>query len=74
MVAGIHAVGLRGDQVRRVDWWEDAGFGDDVRLQAAELVAFDVLEPPLRSRGGIGEAARSQRGFALEARQFLVHH
>jgi hypothetical protein len=45
--------------VRQVDWWEDAGFSDDVRLQAAELVAFDVLEPALRSRGGIGEAARA---------------
>jgi hypothetical protein len=35
------------------------GFSDDLRLQAAELVAFDVLEPALRSRGGIGEAARA---------------
>jgi hypothetical protein len=55
----MQAVGLRADHVRQVDWWEDAGFSDDVRLQAAELVAFDVLEPALRSRGGIGEAARA---------------
>ena len=59
VVAGIQAVGLRADHVRQVDWWEDAGFSDDVRLQAAELVAFDVLEPALRSRGGIAEAARA---------------
>jgi hypothetical protein len=59
VVAGIQAVGLRAEHVRQVDWSEDAGFSDDERLQAVEVVAFDVLEPALRSRGGIGEAARA---------------
>jgi hypothetical protein len=37
--------------------WEHPSLADRVALAAAELVAFDVLEPPMRSRGGITAAA-----------------
>jgi hypothetical protein len=39
------------DAVRLVRWWEDARFEDADQLHAAELIAFDVLDPALRSRG-----------------------
>jgi hypothetical protein len=59
VTTGTTAVGLNPDHVRAVSWWEHPDFGDRVRLEAAELVAFDVLEPALRSRGGITAAARA---------------
>lgn len=54
---GTTATALIPDHVREVVWWEHARFVESVVLQAAELVAFDVLEPALRSRGGIGAHA-----------------
>jgi len=54
------AVRLHPDHVSAVAWWEHPSFGDRVVLAAAELVAFDVLEPTMRSRGGITAAARQR--------------
>jgi hypothetical protein len=51
------AVRLHPDYVTAVAWWEHAAFTDEIALAAAELVAFDVLEPRMRSRGGITATA-----------------
>jgi hypothetical protein len=43
-------------------------------LEAAELVAFDVLEPSLRSRGGITDRAKQvygDDGFRVQMRALL---
>lgn len=45
------------DYIRYVEWWEHEYFSDDARRHAAELVAFDVFEPVLRSRGNPTRAA-----------------
>jgi hypothetical protein len=56
-VSGASAAGINIDRVRYVDWRNDPRFADaDVR-HAAELVAFDVLEPTLRSRGAPRQTA-----------------
>jgi hypothetical protein len=39
-------------------WWEHSAFAERIRIEAAELVAFEVLEPTLRSRGAIRTEAR----------------
>lgn len=52
------AVGLNPDQVTELRWWTDASFADRSQLEAAELVAFDALEPALRSRGRVQEPSR----------------
>jgi hypothetical protein len=44
--------------VTEVCWWEHPDFGERDVLEAAELVAFHVLEPALRSRGGITDRAK----------------
>ena len=54
------AVRLHPDYVSAVAWWEHPSFADALSLAAAELVAFDVLEPRMRSRGGITEAAQAK--------------
>jgi hypothetical protein len=62
VATGTTAVGLHPDHVPEVWWWEHPTFADRARLLAAELVAFDTIEPALRSRGGIEQAAYQQYG------------
>lgn len=57
-VTGAAAVALIPDNVAEVRWWEHPSFADRAALEAAELVAFDVLEPALRSRGRVQGRAR----------------
>jgi hypothetical protein len=75
VVTGTSAVGLNPDLVSEVRWWEHPEFKDRGALEAAELVAFEVCDPALRSRG-----ARSVRAgifladpaFHLEMRSLFV--
>lgn len=50
-IAAAAAVRLDLEYVRYVEWWEHEDFSDENKRHAAELVAFDVFEPVLRSRG-----------------------
>lgn len=52
------AVRLHPEQISAVMWWEHPSFADRVGLEAAELVAFDMLQPTMRSRGGLRRAQR----------------
>jgi hypothetical protein len=45
------AAGINPDYVTQVGWWEHPKFHEERFLEAAELIAFDVLDPVLRSRG-----------------------
>jgi hypothetical protein len=54
---GTTVVGLRPEYATEVRWWENRDFSSRDVLLAAELVAFDVLDPALRSRGGIQQSA-----------------
>lgn len=50
VVTGEAAVSLNPDLVTEVDWWEHDRFSEPLAVEAAEIVAFEVLEPTLRSR------------------------
>src|SRR5262245_8537370 len=50
-VVAAAAVRLDLDYIRFVEWWEHEDFKDSAIRHAAELIAFDVFEPVLRSRG-----------------------
>jgi hypothetical protein len=54
------AVRLHPEHVGAVAWREHLGFEDRDELADAELVAFDVLEPTMRSRRGITESAKQR--------------
>ena len=56
---GTSAVVLNPDYVSEVRWWEHPDFVKRHILEAAELVAFDVLDPALRSRGAIQEQSKA---------------
>ena len=58
IATGTSAVGLNPDYVTEVRWWEHPEFVERHVLEAAELVAYDVLDPALRSRGNIRQKAK----------------
>lgn len=65
---------LNVDLVTQVRWWEQPDFADEPYMLAAELIAFDVLEPALRSRGQPQEVARtlaSDEAFSARMRQLF---
>lgn len=58
VVTQSSAVGLNIDFVNHVDWWQHPDFTDADHRHAAEMIAFDVLDPALRSRGNPRRSAR----------------
>ena len=56
VVTGVAVASLNPDLVTEVEWWEDKSFGKTLRLAAAELVAFEILNPVLRSRQNTAKA------------------
>lgn len=74
VTTGSSAVGLNVEHVTHVAWWLHPSFTDKDRRLAAELVAFGVLDPALRSRGGVSQAAldlSEEPQFAAEMRALL---
>jgi hypothetical protein len=68
------AAGLNPDYVTELQWWEHKKFADRKALEAAELVAFGIFNPTLRSRGNITERARklsNQEEFKKEMEELL---
>lgn len=51
IATGVSAVHLNPDRVTQIDWWEHDDFADVGVREAAEIIAFDIFEPVLRSRG-----------------------
>lgn len=58
VTTGASAVSLNPDYISEVKWWEHPDFHQRHFLEAAELVAFEILDPVLRSRGAIQDQAR----------------
>jgi hypothetical protein len=74
VTTGVAAVSLNPDAVTEVRWWTHERFGARLALEAAELVAFDVLNPALRSRGTVSAQAKALYGdsaFVGEVRELL---
>ena len=59
VTTGTTAVCLLPDHITEVRWWHRPDFEKQDVLEAAELVAFDLLEPALRSRGNITDRAKT---------------
>lgn len=57
VATGTSVAGLRVDLIRYAQWWDHDSFDSSDDRLAAELVAFDVLDPTLRSRAGIRASA-----------------
>ena len=53
VTTGVSAVALNPDLVSEIRWWFEPSFSQREVLEAAEQIAFQVLNPALRSRGGV---------------------
>ena len=56
------AIILNPDQLSGLNWWEHPAFNKTVHLKAAELIAFEILNPALRSRSGTDKAGHRLAG------------
>ena len=55
---GTAATGINPDYGTEVRWWEYRRFSEHAAREAAELVAFKLLDPVLRSRKAFGKSAQ----------------
>lgn len=55
---GTAAAGLNANYVKEVRWWENSYFKNRNALEASEIVAFEILNPVLRSRGKTNQKAK----------------
>lgn len=51
ITTGQSAATLNIAHISSIRWWEHPNFSDRAHLEAAEQIAFDILNPTLRSRG-----------------------
>lgn len=73
VTTGTSAVSLDPDQVCELTWWEHERFGERHALEAAELVAFELFEPTLRSRGGVQSASERLARDGAFQQQMRAH-
>lgn len=74
VVTAVSAVALVPENVSEIRWWEHPSFADRTCLEAAEAVAFEALEPALRSRSRLRGGARElleAPGVAARYRELL---
>lgn len=75
ITTGTTVATLNADLVTQVRWWEHPTFAAESSLLAAELIAFELLEPALRSRGQPQEQARqlaATSAFAAQMRELFA--
>ncbi len=75
VTTGVTAVSLNPDLVTEVRWWEHRLFRKAQGRAAAELIAFEVLAPVMRSRGGkkmVGEDLSKESDFGGEMRTLFT--
>jgi len=58
VTTGTSAAMLNPDYVTEIRWWHSPIFEDKVSREAAEIIAIDILNPDLRSRGRATEEAK----------------
>jgi hypothetical protein len=71
---GTSATGINPDYVTEICWWEHRRFSKLAAREAAELVAFELLNPALRSRKRAGTAAQKvlkSSGFRKEMERLI---
>lgn len=74
IVTGTSAASLNPDLVTKIAWWLHPEFSDKTVRRATEIIALNIFEPALRSRGKITSNAESlseDTEFRQEMRDFL---
>lgn len=71
---GVSTTMLNPDLVTKVEWWIREIFSYKASREAAELIAFEIFEPSLRSRGKPSTAAQKKLndpGFKAQIEEIL---
>ena len=74
ITTGVSTTMLNPDFVTKIEWWIRDIFSDKASREAAELIAFDIFEPSLRSRGRSSKAAQKKLndlGFKAQIEEIL---
>ena len=74
ITTGASIVSIDPEKITQIIWWVHPSFADRGQLEAAEEIAFEVLEPTVRSRGNVTERARKivlDEKFSNEMRSFF---
>ena len=59
ITTGTSAASLNPEYVDQVSWWSHDSFSNRDKLEAAEIVAFEIFNPILRSRGNLTDGAKA---------------
>lgn len=59
VTTGVSAVVLNPDKLKSISWWCHESFSDEGHRKAAEIVAFEVLNPTLQSLGKVQDDAET---------------
>lgn len=76
ITTGKSAVKLETQFLSKLKWWEEPRFSSRARLEAAELVASDLLKPALVSRGNSRKDSRElfkDSGFYESMKKLIVN-
>ena len=74
ITTGVSTTMLNPDFVTKVEWWIDEIFAGKDAREASELIAFNVFNPSLRSRGRPSSAAQEKLrdpGFTEQIQEIL---
>ena len=73
IVTGASGYSLDPDHVKRISWWEHHLFVEENNLTVAELIAFNQLNPIIRSQGNKKQSSQilSDENFVQEMVQLF---
>ena len=73
IVTGASGYSLDPDYVKRITWWEHHLLTSPSILTAVELIAFEILDPIIRSQGNKKQAGQmlKNKDFVNEMRQLF---
>jgi len=76
VTTGTSAAMLNPDYVTEIRWWHSSIFEEKVSREAAEIIAIDIMDPALRSRGRPTEEAKikvQKEQFSSQMNDLFAH-
>lgn len=58
ITTGASAVSINPDYLDKIVWYQYDSFEDKITREAAEIIAFDVFKPVIKSRGKVNNASK----------------
>jgi len=71
---GFSAISLNPNQLTRLEWWEHPSFDKTINMKVAAMVAFEILQPALRSRArddNVGKLTIHDDSFVISMQELF---